>query len=86
MNIENIESFLYVVEYQSIHKAANALFLTQPTVSARIKSLEDSLDTTLFNRVGRSLTLTEKGIEFIPYAKTIVNSYYESKKHLHRSL
>ncbi|KGR90965.1 hypothetical protein CD30_08715 [Ureibacillus massiliensis 4400831 = CIP 108448 = CCUG 49529] len=85
MNIEHIESFLYVVKYKSIHKAANALYLTQPTVSARIKSLEESLGTTLFNREGRSLSLTESGKEFIPFATYIVESFYESKKYLHRN-
>lgn len=85
MNIEHIESFLYVVKYKSIHKAANALYLTQPTVSARIKSLEDSLGITLFHREGRSISLTESGKEFIPFATNIVESYYESKKYLNRN-
>lgn len=84
MNISHIESFLYVVKYKSIHKAANALYLTQPTVSARIKSLEDSLDTMLFHREGRRISLTKQGIEFIPYALTIVQSFHESKEYLHR--
>ncbi len=85
MNIEHIESFLYVVKYKSIHKAANALYLTQPTVSARIKSLEETLGTTLFHRESRSLTLTESGKEFIPFATNIVESFYESKKYLNRN-
>ncbi|MGE7666812.1 LysR family transcriptional regulator [Ureibacillus composti] len=86
MNIEHIESFLYVVKYKSIHKAASALYLTQPTVSARIKALEESLETQLFIRQGRSLSLTERGKEFIPFATTIVDSFYESKKFLNRDL
>jgi len=85
MNIEHIESFLYVVKYKSIHKAAKALYLTQPTVSARIKSLEDALGITLFFRVGRSISLTESGKEFIPFATKIVESFYESKNYLHRN-
>ncbi len=85
MNIEHIESFLYVVKYKSIHKASHALYLTQPTVSARIKSLEESLGTALFNRDRRGLSLTESGKDFIPFATNIVESYYESKKYLHRN-
>ena len=82
MNIDHIESFLYVVEYKSIHKAAHALFLTQPTISARIKALESSLGTALFIRKGRSLILTEQGISFIPYAKKIVETYRKSQVHM----
>ncbi|SCX52632.1 LysR family transcriptional regulator [Lysinibacillus fusiformis] len=48
MNIDHIEAFLYVVHYKSTHKAASALFLSQPTVTARIKSLERELGVELF--------------------------------------
>ena len=61
MNIDHIEAFLYVVHYKSIHKAANALFLSQPTVTARIKSLERELGVELFYRDGRSVSVSEKG-------------------------
>lgn len=79
MSIDHIESFLYVVEYKSIHKAAQALFLTQPTISARIKALEENLGTKLFMRNGRSLKLTEQGEYFIPYAQSIVQTYRTSQ-------
>lgn len=82
MNIDHIESFLFVVEYKSIHKAAQALFLTQPTISARIKVLESNLGTQLFLRKGRSLILTEQGKSFIPYAQNIVGTYRESQMHM----
>lgn len=61
MNIANIEAFVYVIHYNSFNKAADALFLSQPSISARIQSLERELDTQLFEREGRSFTLTEKG-------------------------
>ena len=66
MNIDHIEAFLYVVHYKSIHKAANALFLSQPTVTARIKSLERELNVELFHRDGRSVILSDKGKDFVP--------------------
>lgn len=82
MNIDHIEAFLYVVHYKSIHKAANALFLSQPTVTARIKSLERELNVELFHRDGRSVVLSEKGKEFVPFATQIVQTFQQSKKQL----
>lgn len=67
MNIDHIEAFLYVVHYKSTHKAASALFLSQPTVTARIKSLERELGVELFYREGRSVTLSDKGKDFLPF-------------------
>lgn len=47
MNIENIEAFVYVIHFNSFNKAADALFLSQPSVTARIQSLERELNTLL---------------------------------------
>lgn len=80
MNIDHIEAFLYVLHYKNFNKAANALFLSQPTIAARMKSLENELQVTLFNRVGKELELTAKGQEFVPYAKLIVETFQKSKQ------
>lgn len=82
MNIDHIEAFLYVVHYKSIHKAANALFLSQPTVTARIKSLERELGVELFYRDGRSVSVSEKGKDFLPFATQIVQTFQQGKKQL----
>lgn len=82
MNIDHIEAFLYVVHYKSIHKAANALFLSQPTVTARIKSLERELNVELFYRDARSVILSEKGKDFLPFATQIVQTFQHGKKQL----
>lgn len=82
MNIDHIEAFLYVVHYKSIHKAANALFLSQPTVTARIKSLERELGVQLFYRDGRSVSVSEKGKDFLPFATQIVQTFQQGKKQL----
>ncbi len=55
MNIDHIEAFMYVVHLNSFHKAAEAMFLTQPTVSARIKTLESELDSVLLRGKGEGL-------------------------------
>src|SRR5438067_2079346 len=82
MNIENIEAFVYVNHFGSINKAAEALFLSQPSVSSRIQSLERELDTKLFERVGKKLILTEHAKEFLPYAVQIIQFYKNGKKQL----
>jgi LysR family transcriptional regulator, low CO2-responsive transcriptional regulator len=82
MNIDHLEAFMYVVHLESIHKAAEALYLSQPTVTARIKTLERDLDIELFLRKGRSVTLTEEGKSFIPYAEQIIRTYQQGKKRL----
>jgi DNA-binding transcriptional LysR family regulator len=82
MNIDHIEAFIYAVHLNSIHKAADALFLSQPTVTARIKTLERELGQALFKRSGRGIKLTEKGREFFSYAEQIVQTYEKAKKQL----
>lgn len=82
MNIDNIEAFMYVVHFNSIHKAADAMFLSQPTVSARIKTLESELDSVLFERQGRGIVLTEQGKAFIPFADQIIRTLHQGKKQL----
>lgn len=82
MNIENIEAFVHVIHFNSFNKAAEALFLSQPSVSARIQSLERELDVKLFDRLGKQFTLTEKGKQFLPYAQQILQSYKKGKQQL----
>ncbi len=82
MNIDHIEAFMYVVHLKSIHKASKALFLSQPTVTARIKTLERELNADLFIRQGKNLILTQQGKEFIPYAHQILTTLREGKRQL----
>lgn len=82
MNIENIEAFVYVLHYGSFNKAADALFLSQPSVTARIQSLERELDCVLFDRVGKQVRLTEKGKLFRPYAQQMIDTYRKGKQRL----
>ncbi|MEL6880929.1 MAG: LysR family transcriptional regulator, partial [Cyanobacteria bacterium J06607_10] len=61
MEIYQLKVFLEVARQLSFTEAANALNLTQPAVSAKIKSLEASLGTDLFERLGRKIELTDVG-------------------------
>lgn len=61
MEIYQIKVFLEVARHLSFTDAADALNLTQPAVSAKIKSLESELETPVFYRLGRKVELTEVG-------------------------
>ncbi|MDP6812779.1 MAG: LysR family transcriptional regulator, partial [Alphaproteobacteria bacterium] len=56
MNIEHLRTFLDVAQTGSFHRSARRLNVSQSTVSARIKALEDSLDRVLFNRTKTGAT------------------------------
>ncbi|MFS0562116.1 LysR family transcriptional regulator [Terribacillus sp. 179-K 1B1 HS] len=68
MNIDGLESFLAVVSNKSISKASKALHITQPTLSTRIRKLEEELDFVLLTRSWDGIELTEEGYFFLPYA------------------
>ncbi|QHW33380.1 LysR family transcriptional regulator [Paenibacillus rhizovicinus] len=82
MNIENIEAFVYVNHYGSFNKAAEVLFLSQPSVTARIQTLERELDCKLFDRLGKQIALTDKGKQFLPYAQQIMQTFQKGKQHM----
>jgi DNA-binding transcriptional LysR family regulator len=84
MNIENIEAFVYVFHYGSFNKAAEVLFLSQPSVTARIQSLERELDCRLFDRLGKQVQLTEKGRQFLPYAQQLLQVFQKGKQHIQK--
>ena len=73
MNLNHIESFVSVAEEGSFSKAANVLFLRQPTVSAHISTLENELGVKLFERNTKEVNLTVEGHALYGYAKEMVN-------------
>lgn len=73
MDFRQIEAFVNVVKYRSFSKAADALFLTQPTISVHVNSLEKELNTSLLNRKGREVVPTAAGDIFYKYAKDMMN-------------
>ena len=62
MELRVLRYFLTVAKEQSFTKAAISLHITQPTLSRQLAALEEELGTTLFNRVGHSITLTDEGL------------------------
>ena len=71
MNSQQLQCFIYVAERLNFTKSAEALFLSVPTVTHHIKSLEEELGTVLFYRNSRVVKLTEQGEKFYFDAKDI---------------
>ena len=71
MDTQNLKAFLLVAETGSFSLAAQKLHLTQPAVSKRVAQLEAQLDTSLFDRIGRTIALTESGRALLPHAKAV---------------
>lgn len=72
MNIQQLESFLQVAENLNFARAAEALNITQSAVSRQIHALEEELDTKLFLRTTRTVSLTTDGAIFLEHAKQIL--------------
>lgn len=78
MEIRNIVTFIKASEMQSFTKTAAQLGYSQAAVTVQIKQLEDELGTQLFDRIGRSVRLTNAGEKFMPYALNMMRSVEEA--------
>ena len=74
MDLGQLEAFVQVANQRSFSRAAEALFLTQPSVTARIQALERDLGERLFERSGRGIRLTEVGECFLPHAERVLQA------------
>ena len=90
MNLAEIETFLMIVKTKNITKTAENLFLSQPTVSHRLKSLEEELDVKLIARKKgyKQIEITTQGEAFIPIAERWVSVWREMQylKHSQETL
>ncbi|RTZ41606.1 LysR family transcriptional regulator [Candidimonas sp. SYP-B2681] len=74
MNTDYLESFVKVVEYKSIAEAARRLNITSGAVAARIKNLEEELESTLILRSGQTVKPTEAGMRIYEGAKALIQN------------
>ena len=74
MEFRQLEAFVNAAKYKSFSKAADATFLTQPTISTHVSNLENELGVRLLNRSGREISLTPHGHEFYSYAVELLNT------------
>ncbi|NQY03017.1 MAG: LysR family transcriptional regulator [Halieaceae bacterium] len=83
MDFQHLRAFLRVAESGSFSIAADNLHLTQPAISKRIAQLEDDLGTELFDRIARSVSLTEAGKALLPHAQEIENQIGLARQSVH---
>ncbi len=79
MDVDLARTFLAVVETGSFFEAANRVFVTQSTVSARIKTLEDRLGKILFTRGKSGAALTPAGVQFQRHAQAMVRVWEHAR-------
>jgi DNA-binding transcriptional LysR family regulator len=83
MEIDQIKTFLAVATFGGFHRAADALRISQPAVSARIKGLEQSLGVSLFTRSRSGLTLSDAGRTLRPYAEQVLRTAAMARQAVH---
>lgn len=74
MEIRNLVTFLTVAELKNFTRAAEKLGYSQSAVTVQIKHLENELGVTLFDRIGKTVSLTSYGQSFIEYASRAVEA------------
>jgi len=79
VDLGQLEAFVQVAQHQSFSRAAEALFLTQPSVTARIQALERELEEPLFERNGRGVRLTDMGSSFLPHAQRVLRALQDGR-------
>ncbi len=80
MLLTHLESFIEVARTGNVSRAAQVLFLTQPALTARLKSLESDLGVELFVRSARGMKLTDAGRAFLPYAQRTLGLVTEGRQ------
>jgi LysR family hydrogen peroxide-inducible transcriptional activator len=79
MNIQQLEYLIAVDKYKHFGNAAQACFITQPTLSAMIQKFEDEMDVKIFDRTTHPIRTTDIGIQLIAEAKNVIDAINELK-------
>lgn len=74
MLLSQVEGFLETARQGNLSRAAAALYISQPALTARLRALETELGERLFNRTHRGMELTDAGRAFLPYAERAIGS------------
>ena len=80
MEIRQLRAFVAVAKLHSFTRAAKLLEYAQSSITAQVSSLEDDLNTKLFERLGRQISLTQDGEKLLPYAEQILKLTSEAKE------
>ena len=80
MQLNELRTFLAIIETGSLIRASEQLNVTQSTVTARLKSLEAEIGQSLINRQKSGVSLTAAGVRFQRYASTITNLWRQARQ------
>ncbi|RXH56264.1 LysR family transcriptional regulator [Granulicella sibirica] len=80
--IRQLQCFLTLAELLHYGRTARALYMSQPTITFQIKSLEQAFGVPLFERNRQQVSLSRAGLEFRPYAQNIVDTVREAQSRL----
>lgn len=75
MTLQQIKYVIGIAESGSLNKAADKLYVSQPSLTSTIHDLEDELGIIIFNRTGRGVSLTNDGTEFLASARQLYQNY-----------
>lgn len=75
MTFKQLKYAITIADCNSMNKAAQTLFISQSSLSASIKELEDEIGITIYNRTNRGITVTPEGEEFLGYARQVARQY-----------
>ncbi len=75
MTIQQLRYAVAISEAGSLNKASEILYIAQPSLTSAVRELEKELGVTLFSRSGKCVTPTNDGIEFIHYARQVLQQY-----------
>ncbi|KAA0546209.1 LysR family transcriptional regulator [Bacillus sp. BGMRC 2118] len=82
MEFNWLTTFITAAEVGNFRKTAEALYISQPSVTVHIKLLEKELGVDLFLREGKRIKLTEEGRKFLIHAKRVINAYEQGLEEL----
>jgi DNA-binding transcriptional LysR family regulator len=84
MQLAQVEGFLEVARRSNLSRAAEALFITQPALTARLRALEGEVGSQLFRRGRRGMVLTDAGRAFLPYAERALRALQDGASAIER--
>lgn len=82
MNLNQLQAFLILSDCLNLTETANLMHCSQPAMSQKIRTLEQELNTVLFDRIGKRMHLTHQGEEFRIYAAQVINTLQAAHEHL----
>lgn len=75
MTLQQLYYAITISETGSLNKAAERLYVSQPSLTGAVREIEKELGITIFHRSGRGVSLTNDGLEFISYARQVYSQY-----------